>query len=125
MKGLKALALLWKNRKALKTLLSAGTHLKEVYMKSSIKSMEFWLTAISSIGMVYAAIQGMLPPELTLKIAAALVATFTIARTVLKVAGTIVAATPTDKDDKILEKVASVIDKAQDALLPGKTIDPK
>lgn len=65
-------------------------------------STEFILNLLTILGTLAAAVVGMLPAVLVLKIVAVLVVVYTIGRSIAKL-------TATTKDDEIIEKVGNII----------------
>jgi hypothetical protein len=99
--------------RALLAVRKAASDLKEAKMKSGIQTTEFWLSLVSIVGTAYTALQGFIPPELSIKVIAILVVAYTLVRTLLKAAEIVVKFTKTDKDDKIVAGAEQVMDKIE------------
>ena len=88
--------------KLLLKLNAAYKQIKEASMKSKWFEREFILTVLTVLGSLAAAIAGYIPVDLLIKVSGSVVAVFTIARAIVK-------ATATQKDDEILEKIATIL----------------
>lgn len=86
-------------------------NIKEGKMKSGFTTTEFWLTLVSSGGIFWKGVEGVIPQALMLKFIAAVVAAYIIARSLLKIAQVISPFTKTDKDDKFVAGAGQVMDK--------------
>jgi hypothetical protein len=87
--------------------------LKEAFMnnnngvKPGWKTSEFWLGIFSIIVTIYSKVQGIIPPELMVKVIAILSGVYMIARGIAKL-------TKTTADDELLDKIDKIIsDKMQ------------
>ena len=69
-----------------------------------IFTSEFLMTFLGIVGSIAGTCVGYLPPDLTVKIVAGLVAIYTIARTIVKL-------TPSTKDDEMVDKIGEIIKK--------------
>ena len=95
---------LWSKIKTLISLKKGVTKIKEDYMTKGLKSSELWLTVLGVIANVWAASQGMISAELSLKIITVAIGVYTVARGIAKI-------TTTKKDDELLDKIEALFKK--------------
>ena len=85
---IKNLALIWKNRKAIKTASNAVDEIKEAYMekktKSGIATSEFWLTVVTNLITIAGALNGVLDPKTAAIVMASLNGVYGVLRTLAK-----------------------------------------
>lgn len=78
--------------------------IKEVLMKSGIKTSEFWVTVITCALNVWGAIQGLIPHNWAIWVITIAGAIYTISRGIAKI-------TPTKIDDEVLAKIKELLKK--------------
>lgn len=83
------LSILWKNRKILIAANKFSNQIKGEYMKSGIKSTEFWMTMITSASTIFEAFKGNLDPKWAAVITAGLSMGYTLARALTKAAASV------------------------------------
>ena len=71
-------------------------------LKTGIKTTEFWMGAITIVGILIPTISGLVSYDLWVKISGAIVVGYTIARSIVKI-------TPNKIDDEFIAKIESDI----------------
>lgn len=82
---------------------------------SELKTSEGRMTLVLNIISIWAAVQGFLPATLVVKVAAASIAVYAIARSLVKAGEAIAKITPSPKDDAIVAEVVKVLDAVSGA----------
>lgn len=77
---------------------------------SELKTSEGRMTLLLNVIAIYSAVQGFLPPELVVKIAAFSVAAYAVARALVKAGEAIAKLTPSAKDDTIAAEAGALLD---------------
>lgn len=83
------LMLLWKNRKALKAVSDATNQVRGGYMKSGIRSTEFWIVVLTSASTLLEAFKGTLDPKWSAVITGAIAVGYSLTRAITKAAASV------------------------------------
>ena len=89
MKIVSNLMLLWKNRKALKAVSDATNQVRGGYMKSGIRSTEFWIVVLTSASTLLEAFKGTLDPKWSAVITGAIAVGYSLTRAITKAAASV------------------------------------